>query len=413
MCREMRWCLASLLPDARVLLGRGRGRKAEQRGHVVREARQLGEILLHRVAPGQSVEFHVRKVVAVEALAACGVAPQGLRPHQEALEELPRVGDVDLREVALDGRGVEVGVEPGQVDAKRLERAEEEGVALEAIQPDGRVGIDGLEGARDHLEAGVVDLVIGQPLHEDPVRPERAPAQLVELPGVEVAVAGVLGIEGVHRHHVVAALRDQQEVAPVVDGDAHARVGEHAVVDLREEAGGADHVRHELDDVQLAQPRVAGERPGGPAGAEPDHQRAVGRGVQQHGQVRQELLDLGIVVHEGHVRIGGAGAGDRPAVDAQELAIVDVGGDLHHAGRVLRVVQDGPLRLAGDVGEAERRRDEHDHGEEPQRARVDEALPHARHGPRRQEHAADPHARERREGQAAVQAQEGNRREAR
>ena len=126
----------------------------------------------------------------------------------------------------------------------------------------------------------------------------------------------------------------------------------------------------------------------------------------------EELLDLGVVVDQGHVQVGRAGSGDRPAVDAQELAVVDVGGDLHHADGVLRVVQHFSLGLPGDVGKAQRGRRDHHRGEEPQHAGVDQPLAEARNGARRQQDDADPHAEQRREGQAVVQPQEGDGHEA-
>jgi hypothetical protein len=357
-----------------------RGRELDKRPDVVREEAQLGEILLHGIVPGHPVELDLRVIVAVEPRAARREAPQRLRSHREALEQLPRARHVDLVEVSPNGGRCKARLESAKVDPQRLPRADEQRVALEAVEPERRVGIDGLEGAGDHLQADVVDLVVGQPLHEDPVRRQHAPAQLVELPRVEVTVACVLGIERVDRYHVVGALGDQEEVPPVVDRHAHPGIREDSVIHLGEETRGTDHVRHELHDVDLLERGVAAQGPHGAPGAEPDHQRAARVGMEEHRQVREELLDLGVVVDEGHVQVGRRGPGDRPSIDAQELPAVRVGRDLHHASGVLRVVQHLPLRLAGDVREPERRYADHHGREEREHQGVGQRLSDPRDG---------------------------------
>ena len=370
--------------------------------------RELRQVFLDGIPPRDTEELDVRTVIRVQASAAGRVPAHGVRPHDEAFEELPRGGHVDFGEVTLNRRGGKVSFEPRDVDREWLEGADEQRVALEAVQPHGGVRIDVLKRARDHLETGVVDLVVRQPLDEDASRPEGAPALRVELARVEVAIAGVLGIERVDRHHVVRLGGDEQVIAPVVDGDAHARITEDAVIDLGKEARRADHARNELDDVESLERHVATERPHRAAGAEADHQHASGRRVQEHRQVCEHLLDLGIVVHEGHVRIRAAGARDRPAIDAEQLAIVDIGGDFHDAGDVFLVVQDLLLRLARDIGEAERRcRDDH-RDDRAQRARIHDALAETRRRRGRQEDTADSHAEQDRDHEGAMDAQHGN-----
>ena len=66
-----------------------------------------------------------------------------------------------LGQVALDGGSAKVGFEPCQIDVQGFEGAQEQRVPLKTVQPHGGVGIDVLEGARDHLQAGIVDLMIG------------------------------------------------------------------------------------------------------------------------------------------------------------------------------------------------------------------------------------------------------------
>ena len=357
------------------LLLRGRGvRKRQQRRDVIRKVRELGEVLLDRIAPRETVELHVRMVIGVEARTPDRVPAHGVRPHGEAFQELPRRAHVDFGKVTLNGRGAKVSIEPRDVDLQRLERAEEQRVALETVQPHGGVWVDVLKCARDHLQACVVDLVIGQPLDEDPPRLQDASAQLVELPRVQVAVARVLGVEGIDRQHVVGLGCDQEVVAPIVDDDPHAWVGEDVVIHLGKEARRADHARNELHDVEPPQCRVATQRPSRPARAEADHQNPPRCRVQQHRQMSEHFLDFGIVVHQRHVRIRAAGPRNRPTVDAQQLAVVDVGGDLHHAGDVLVVVKNRLLRLARDIGEAERRRRDHHRDEAAQGTRIEHPL---------------------------------------
>ena len=100
---------------------------------------------------------------------------------------------MDFGEVTLNGRSAEAGFETRDVDPQWCEGADEQRVPLEPVQPHGGMGIDVLKRARDHLQARVVDLVIGQPLDEDPARIQDPLAERVELPRVEVAVASVLG----------------------------------------------------------------------------------------------------------------------------------------------------------------------------------------------------------------------------
>src|SRR5207245_6527085 len=140
----------------------GKGRR-----DVIRKGGKFGEILLEWVGNGEIVVLHVRSVIGVEAFIPRRLPTRGVRSHGEALEELPRGGHVDFGKVTLNGWGAKVGFEPGDIDLQRLERAEEQRVALETVQPHRGVRVDVLKGARNHLQARVVDLVIRQPLNKD------------------------------------------------------------------------------------------------------------------------------------------------------------------------------------------------------------------------------------------------------
>ena len=155
-----------------------------------------------------------------------------------------------LGQVALNGRGVKVGFESRQIDLQRFTGPHEHCIPLKTIQPHGGMGVDVLEGARNHLQTDIIDLVIGQPLHEDPPGLQHALAQCIKLLSVQVAIAGVLGIKGIDRHHIVRVGCDQEVIPPIVDGHMQTWVRENVVVHLGKEAGRAHHAGHELNDIE-------------------------------------------------------------------------------------------------------------------------------------------------------------------
>ena len=111
----------------------------------------------------------------------------------------------------------------------------------------------------------------------------------------------------------------------------------------------------------------------------------------------EHFLHFGIVIDQGHIEVGSTSTGDRPAVDAQQLAVVDIGRNFHHASDAFLVVQDLFFRLSGDIGKAQRRRGHQHNGKEPQHAGIQPPLMAALEGAMRQEDDPDAHADERRE----------------
>ena len=251
----------------------------------------------------------------------------------------------------------------GRVPGRGLAPAGDDGEGVErrGLVPDDGVGEDRAEGRDDLREVARGERVGRQPHRGDAARRE-PPLELAEvLERVERAVAGVARVDRVREDGVEALGRREQEVAAVVDLDAHPGIGEHAVVDVAEPAvGGGEHGRADLDDADLVD-RVAGDRPGGAAAAEADVQHAPDRaGAEQQRQVPLHLLH-GVEVGAGagdvdavqlEREVGPGGAGRAPDRDRRLGVLVEV-------DEVARpVVAEDPRGEDDAVGGEERQRDE-------------------------------------------------------
>ena len=85
--------------------------------------------------------------------------------------------------------------------------------------------------------------------------------------------------------------RGQEHVAAVVEEDAHARVAQHAVVDVAEDlVGDRQHLRGDLRDDDLPD-AMLGHRPRGAPGAEADVEDLLGATVEEERKVALEPLD--------------------------------------------------------------------------------------------------------------------------
>ena len=176
MWREMRRWTARLLPGPPLRLGGGAG--GTLRSGVTSSAKRASSARFSSTGSCQddAVELHVGVVVAVERAHCprCSAArsPARMVKLSSSCHGVATCTSARSRWMA----GVRKCASSRATSMLQgLEGAEEQRVSLEAVQPHGGVRIDVLEGARDHLQAGVVDLVIGQPLHED-ARPASAPA---------------------------------------------------------------------------------------------------------------------------------------------------------------------------------------------------------------------------------------------
>ena len=80
----------------------------------------------------------------------------------------------------------------------------------------------------------------------------------------------------------------------------------------------------------------------------------------------EHFLHFRIVIDQSHIEVGSTGTGDRPAVDAQQLAVVDIGSNFHHTSDAFLVVQDLFFWFSGDIRKAQHRRGHQHNDKEPQ-----------------------------------------------
>ena len=138
----------------------------------------------------------------------------------------------------------------------------------------------------NHLETGVVGLMVRQPLHKNTLGLEHALTQFVKLPRVQIAIAGMFGVQGIHRHHIVSFWGDREIIAAIVQDDMEPWVSQHMVIHLWEKMRGSYHFRDKLHEIELLQ-RIARHRPGCATSTKTNHQSMAWILMQKHRQMRQ------------------------------------------------------------------------------------------------------------------------------